>query len=442
MAIKKKRRQKRTRQSIAPQTVPGHTSTFMTGDLGWATVGSDRPGYLNRSLSSDPKWQEKIAKLSDATGPYQVDRFPAKKPYINAPFVGQWENLTQEYVPRRQIATLKGYPLVAHASPSSVSFGQVDIARLDTLAKLGMLAKIRELEGSWNAPLFLGELKETIRMVRNPLGGLFKKARSYRRRARKIISSYRKEPGKMIDLLNNQYLQWTYGVSPLINDVKDAMSALSEFLTHKAASITRLQTTLKETVLPETWTGDRGGAVMYENGRIRLVFARYAELTSSVRYICGVYEDTQGPSTDRAIQLSGMDLAKSFAPTAYELLPYSFLLDYVSTVGSVVNGRYTHTGSVVWKCKNLKDKVVAGVMILPTPGVTGVPLRSPLLPHVRVLAKESFKRESASFDVGIKDIIITMPTMGQLINTLSLGFARWRSDDLDFGRSALDKRRF
>jgi hypothetical protein len=137
-----------------------------------------------------------------------------------------------------------------------------------------------------------------------------------------------------------------------------------------------------------------------------------------------------------------MDLAKSFVPTAYELLPYSFLLDYVSTVGSVVNGMFTHTGSVVWKCKNLKDKEIAGVLVVPESGVTGVPLQHPLIPHVRVLAKELFKREPASLDVGIKDIILKTPNAGQLINMLSLGFARFRSDDLDFGRNAWTGRRF
>jgi hypothetical protein len=414
----------------------------MTGDLGWATVGNGHIGSLTRDLSSDPKWEEKVAKHSDATNPYKVVRYPAKKPYINAPFVGTWVNKTQEYRPRIQSATLQGYPLVSEARPTSVTFGPVDIARLDTLAKLGMLAKIRELEGSWNSPLFLAELKETIRMVRNPLGGLFREARSYRRRARRIILSYRRRPGKMMDLLNNQYLQWTYGVAPLINDVKGAMSAIQEFLTPDTARITRLQTTLKDVVLPVLWTGDRSGTASYESGRIRLEFVRHAELTSSVRYICGVYEETQGPSTDRAIQLSGMDLAKSFVPTAYELLPYSFLLDYVSTVGSVVNGMFTHTGSVVWKCKNLKDKVVAGVLIVPAPGVTGIPLHFPLKPHVRVLSRETFKREHASLDVGIRDIILKTPNTGQLINMLSLGFARFRSDDLDFGRDALTGRRF
>jgi hypothetical protein len=440
--VKRKRKSKRRRQSVVPLTVPGKAWTIQSDDTAWAPVGWDLNGSLSRILVSDPKWEEKVAKNQDATNDYSVSRFPCKSPYINGAFSGNWTNRTTRSPVKVQTASLQGYLGASQARPDNAVFVPVDIVRLDTLAKLGMLAKIRELEHSWSAPTFLGELKETIHMVRNPLGGLFREARSYRRRARRIILSYRRRPGKMMDLLNNQYLQWTYGVSPLINDVKGAMSAIKEFLTPKIESITRLQTTLKETVSPTWWVGSRSGFYELESGRIRLMYARDAELTSSVRYICGVLEETQGPSTARAVKLSEMNLAESFVPTVYELLPYSFLLDYVSTVGSVVNGAFTHTGNVVWKCKNQKDKTVAGVILIPMAGTTGVPLTYPFKPHVRVLAKELFKREGATLDVGFKDVRLKMPNTGQLINTLSLGFARFRSDDLDFGRNAWTGRRF
>jgi hypothetical protein len=236
----------------------------------------------------------------------------------------------------------------------------------------------------------------------------------------------------MMDLLNNQYLQWTYGVAPLINDVKGAMEAIQEFLTPDVARLTRLQTTLKEVLPPESWAGNKRGYMQWESGGIWFLFHRHAELLSSVRFMCGVQEETQGPSVDRAIQLSGMDLANTFVPTAYELLPYSFLLDYVSTVGSVVNGLFTHTGSVVWKCKSFKFKETAGVFIVPAPGTLGACQDFPLRPHVRILSSEIFERKTASLDVGLKDIRLKMPNTGQLINMLSLAFARFRSEDLDY----------
>jgi hypothetical protein len=63
-------------------------------------------------------------------------------------------------------------------------------------------------------------------------------------------------------------------------------------------------------------------------------------------------------------QLSGFSWTE-FVPTAYELLPFSFVLDYFSNVGSVLSAGYASKGYTSWVSVSTRTEASVKVVEVP-----------------------------------------------------------------------------
>jgi hypothetical protein len=425
------------RKNPAVFACPTATKAFGATTTYWTS------GALSQVLDTkvgvqDPKWKEKIASGVDATNPYTRVIFPLKAKQQQMPVNMKWVGKVQAWNPTRLVP----YPtyLVGHYAQDLVgtAYGlgsDVSHPEIDTLSKLAFLAKIKQAQSEFNAPVFIGELKETIGMLRHPLKGFIKSTHRYRKRVKRLRDALKRSrlhaarsrlsrdlkrelliehANRFQSSLEKAFLQWTYGVAPLINDVKALLDLPA--MMGEAQEVVRLSVTIPKQYgvrrFMERTTFNSG---VFLNG-IKTQWTD-AEYKCQFRGALRIRSDPPN-GVGRMREITATNL-REFVPTVYELLPFSFIADYFSTLGDVVNGLFTCTEDLVY-CSNTKTVRTMNLGIfVPLPG-TQYPTSWPWIPAAAQLRGLRLNRSKANLSVGLRDLRFTMPDLGQLINTAVL----------------------
>jgi hypothetical protein len=197
----------------------------------------------------------------------------------------------------------------------------------------------------------LGELRETLSMLRHPYKGSYQllitrlqKIREFRIRGR-----VKKEVKKRIvdDYVSNWWLETMFGWRPLLSDAEDAVTAA-----------VRLQNQIElkpihgeSTETSCTVSAEQVGSVMnycryfYNDRDSRTVMVKYR---GAVRL--QLYSDAPLAATAETFGFS----LEQFVPTVWELIPYSFVVDYFSNVGACLSAASFGTGNLAWACQSVR----------------------------------------------------------------------------------------
>jgi len=207
----------------------------------------------------------------------------------------------------------------------------------------------------------LGELQETIHMIRNPALAFRQGLSSYlssvqkianaplrvgklsRRKTRAMLESEAKK--SRMRAVKDSWLEYVFGWRPLISDAKAAAEALAENVELIRSDYEKHSVKLFEDLSPTVSADEAFGTA----------------LTSPFTYTVKTYERQKGvsylvrgqiatgvtePMTFRR-NLFGFNL-ENFAPTVWELIPWSFAIDYFSNVSDVINSLSYPSASVKW----------------------------------------------------------------------------------------------
>jgi hypothetical protein len=207
----------------------------------------------------------------------------------------------------------------------------------DLNARMKFVSKYREKRTQFQAGIFLGELAQTVSMIANPAkalrAGLDSYYRYVKRRVRRGMShSTRKR------IIQDSWLEYSYGVRPLVSDVEDAC---------------RLATADPYAVfLPLTGRGkqdvyDDRSKRAYTYGHTKVWCTDIIRGSVSVKYKGAIQAQNQPPSFPEQLGLSWSNVL----PTVWELIPYSFLVDYFTNVGKVIEGVSTGFIRLAWGAK-------------------------------------------------------------------------------------------
>nr|UJQ85504.1 MAG: hypothetical protein 1 [Leviviridae sp.] len=222
-------------------------------------------------------------------------------------------------------------------SPQTFYTG-ADETKATNQALIRLYQDIRSNQTHFSGMTFLGEMREAISMIRRPAQALRKGLGDY-------FSTLRKRKGRapkhrLRSILSDTWLEYSFGWMPLINDVKAAAEALARFEDDKR------RTTARGYGIHETATNTQNVALsatnyMYYDSNVR----DYAKC--EVIYKVGLSFAGSAPfgSARRLAELSGFTLSE-FVPTAWELVPWSFLVDYFSNVGDILTAITTDTTNV------------------------------------------------------------------------------------------------
>lgn len=224
--------------------------------------------------------------------------------------------------------------------------------RADNGASAKFYKALRKTAVQWSAPTFLGELRESLHMIRHPANALYGQSRRY---LDAVSREMRRNPRYWPRALGGLWLEQSFGWAPLINDVKDAYEAYQRLTNSTSNSKIVIGSYSDEADTSSTAPMSFGAvsATGLSGSHIRY------RCTSAVRKeSCVVRYRAKVTNSVKATQWDNMALfgftPSEFVPTAWELLPWSFLIDYFANVGDILNAVVTDTKTVNFVNKTVR----------------------------------------------------------------------------------------
>lgn len=233
-----------------------------------------------------------------------------------------------------------GYPLYPDVSLLGASPPASLVTTVTNRCIRKFLDRAEAIRSSVEAGQDFGEYKETLHGMISPLSQLRKHVLSYFPKVKKLRRLY-KDARSLTKALADTYLEWTFGWKPLVSDIAQAYVGLqnrSRFTDRQAirvsatdsfqllAPVARLLATISTA---RVWINSRVtgeySVVMY--GMIRT-----------------------GAGTDGLVtrkQVLQLDLPH-FVPTIWDLIPYSFIVDYFVNVGDIIRSLSVVDSVFMW----------------------------------------------------------------------------------------------
>jgi hypothetical protein len=332
-----------------------------------------------RTGSRVDNWKKKIKSAEDATSSFSDDRVTLT---VDEPGLLHYAEASIAYPPQyvynltgyHEVRSGPGYALRLRNFVTSPSSGPIahDVlvdSAMRAQAKTRLLNKLRDQHQGADGLVFLGELRETIHGLLHPADAMRKYARDYiipgltsakndakrRTKPRKSDGSgglARRRRKAFFDAVSGQWLEFAYGLKPLISDCKDiAITALrmveEQAFDRKGVKVLRSGSDPSFFRHPSyngpgTWTTSGSNTI----DRMT-VWSKVSQ--ASCMYRLGFKQDVLAPtgSLERLVELSGISLDR-IVPTLWELTPYSFLADYFVNLGDILSAAVQSTVGVVW----------------------------------------------------------------------------------------------
>jgi hypothetical protein len=308
------------------------------------------PGIVNNPMKwedrldgyKNPKWRDQVRAGQGAT----TTMLAFSQTVASYPMVA-FSNVSSQAGDPRNYAVYRwqGYPLYASPSSTTLPAGVQSAVRNRALRKF--LDRAIEARNSIQGGQNLGEWKELLHAVTNPLGALREFTLSHLGHTKRRVRGLKKNSKKLTKVLADSYLEFTFGWNPLSADIANALVGLQ----------TRMQSfdrTVVHGSAQQRWEGD-----VQRNQ----IFQTYSS--------CTVYQNVQSYGTyqyryEAAIRTGAVDGVKSrmqvlgllperFFPTLWELIPYSFVSDYFVNIGDIINALAFQRSEIIWGQTTSRD---------------------------------------------------------------------------------------
>jgi hypothetical protein len=283
-------------------------------------------------------------------------------------------------------------------------------------ALTGFLKKCKRRQRLFQTGVFVGELREAISLVRKPALALRKLFDNYvgvcRRRARRLPLR------EQTRLISNQWLELQFGAIPLASDAKSAAEALAEVaFGHEQAYVTFIA----------------GGELARSNSRTQRFVSQELpyvvdvdlrqEITCQYR---GVVSVNALGYIDRKFAVFGTTLS-DFIPTVYELIPYSFLVDYFTNIGEILEAASFCQADLKWHNMTVRRTILQTIRVSPNLrselGNQSNLLKYSVSPCVSTCSEKSFSRSVPL--LGIPSLAFKLPGLGlKALNIAALASLR------------------
>lgn len=308
---------------------------------GWtappAYTSASRQLVLKRVLDGTrlPSWKQILAAGGNATTPMTatfdtVDAVP-------------WGNVTQKWRYNANpnwiyIQELRGdVGLTNGADQFGPTDPVADTSFVENLARAKYFSRLKDLTTSFDGLVFAGELKETLALLKSPTRAIMNLGEDF---LRTVKNRKRANPRRWRNDLGSAWLEQAYGWKPLINDAQAAVETFLRLTEPRLANLKRINVSVKKPYdTSSSLTGYKraGGLMGSVNGDGFIIDvlqgSRYEYVT--IRYRSGVKVLTDGAPKWYDQDLWGFSPA-NWIPSAWNLLPWSFLADYVTNVGDML----------------------------------------------------------------------------------------------------------
>lgn len=197
-------------------------------------------------------------------------------------------------------------------------------ADADYRARQKFLGKSLDARKAWRGGNFLIEFRETIHMFRHPLTGLATNLSKFAKAVKKLNGLRSNTYAKA---LGNLWLEYSFGWSPLFEDIKDINGALDKFRDGTYADSQRISAT---GYVEEQTNMAVGQTFPFDGGVANLaIYDSFSKFKAVVRYKAAL---KARPETVPNIADNFGFSAGDFLPAIWEGIPWSFFIDYFLNV--------------------------------------------------------------------------------------------------------------
>lgn len=239
------------------------------------------------------------------------------------------------------------------------------LAKADAAALKKTYSKVRSEYQHMNALASIAEFGDVIRQFGAPFASIVDLTN---RRLNRLELAKRGLSGstsfrriKYAEIVASTYLEYAFGLAPLIKDTKDAAEALARYeyeLAGEAKFRARVRSRGLDTAVAHT--------DLYSSATLSpLIFRHVTKKTTEcrVQYICGLstsFHANYG-ANNRLLRLLGFD-PMNVIPAAWEAVPWSWLVDYFANVSDILDAAATTTTGINWINKTVTYRTVTNVM--------------------------------------------------------------------------------
>lgn len=295
--------------------------------------------------------------------------------------------------------------------------GGLDTQHAENQALTYFLRNVRNSRRSLQGGVLLGELRETLGMLRRPASALREGFSSYLNAVRSRTSGLRSKDfsrkgrdASLRKMISGTWLEYRFGWSPLISDIDGIAKAAA------AISTRHFQTRATGVGVVE-----KSADSTIRFGAIKGIFRR--EEKYEVIYRSGLNETTPGVSSN--LETLGLGL-RDFIPTVWELIPYSFVVDYFTNIGDLLDAATTSTSNLAWCNKTTRRTTVWEQQMCADAGFTAQSYPPPFVSFVIATSPEILKyrlvtvSRSRVVNPGVPSFEFSLPSLGQSLNLAAL----------------------
>lgn len=311
-----------------------------------------------------PNWRYRISRGMSATTSFiandiAIDFVPGfcdSRRLCNVLVNGKW-------VQRWGRETLSGYLNDGFSDVQLPSAASTSIDPIvDAQARADFIKRARRSQGALRGATVLAELADTLRTIRNPARALRSSVDEYsavaRRRIRKAIGRdprgvrardlSKRQSRAAQRALSDSWLEAQFGWLPLIGDIEDGYKAARRLNN-------RVET---DRVSAESNYRDNPVITGHSSQSRNLSFTThvYTWQEKQVRYYGAVKVNVSTPASS-AIEEAGLRV-RDFVPALWEWIPYSFLVDYFTNIGDIVEAASFPRSDLAWAARTFRNTVV------------------------------------------------------------------------------------
>lgn len=213
----------------------------------------------------------------------------------------------------------------------------------DNRAKAKFIRKCSEAQSALQGQVVLGELTEALNMVRHPARSLRKGIDDYfdtlKKRRRGNNATKKK-------VLSDTWLEYMFGWRPLISDIEAGSKALDNIRSrrHPYQMIKVVESESVDVPTPPE----------YVPGMLSYYIAKKRYGTSTIVYR-GIVNLNVNPGISMVAENLGFRWDQ-FVPSLWELVPYSFLVDYFTNIGDIIQSWSYASSNLRWVSKTVIDE--------------------------------------------------------------------------------------
>lgn len=307
------------------------------------------PEFGIRIGVNNPKWRSQVERRENASTDFSGSKTTIQvKPMLYS----LKYKVTQANSKVSFVATGKVAPTSVPSAPPPLS-----VFEADNRARQKFFKNAVKAQRFMQSGVFIGELRETLGMLRNPAKGLrnlvdvlTKDAKSAYKLPKgsknKLTAAQRANAVK--NAIADSWLEFSFGWRPLAGDLDAASQLLANLALRVNDNFVRVEGVGEENVIASV--SDTLISADMAPSALRPFALREQQQTSRnvlVRYYGMIRLDLPTQTNSRLMTALGLTL-NDIAPTAWELIPWSFFVDYFTNIGDMIEAWSYPKAKIAW----------------------------------------------------------------------------------------------